>query len=80
MARKTRHQWLSWRRFAPQSRVPQRPSGACPFQRRPRVEPLEDRRLLSITVDTLLDEADGSIADGDVSLGECSIKRMHRDK
>jgi hypothetical protein len=29
---------------------------------------LEDRRLLSITVDTLVDEADGSILDGDVSL------------
>lgn len=33
-----------------------------------RVEPLEDRRLLAITVDTLVDEADGSIVDGDVSL------------
>jgi hypothetical protein len=33
-----------------------------------RCEPLEHRWLLSITVDTLLDEADGSIDDGDVSL------------
>jgi hypothetical protein len=33
-----------------------------------RVELLEDRRLLSITVDTLTDELDGSIVDGDVSL------------
>jgi predicted outer membrane repeat protein len=34
-----------------------------------RCEQLEDRRLLAvITVDTLTDEADGSIADGDVSL------------
>lgn len=33
-----------------------------------RFEPLEDRRLLSITVDTLLDEADGSLVDGDISL------------
>src|SRR5688572_15066489 len=32
------------------------------------LEPLEDRRLLSFTVDTLLDEADGSIDDGDISL------------
>ena len=31
-------------------------------------EPLEERRLLTITVDTLVDEADGSIIDGDVSL------------
>ncbi len=32
-------------------------------------EPLEDRRLLAvITVNTLLDEADGSLVDGDVSL------------
>jgi hypothetical protein len=36
--------------------------------RRLHVEPLEDRRLLSITVDTLMDEADGSITDGDISL------------
>jgi hypothetical protein len=33
-----------------------------------RCESLEDRRLLTITVDTLVDEADGSIVDGDVSL------------
>ena len=33
-----------------------------------RFEPLEDRRLLSITVDTLVDEFDGSIHDRDVSL------------
>lgn len=37
-------------------------------QRRLRVETLEDRRLLAITVDTLTDELDGSIADGDISL------------
>jgi hypothetical protein len=36
--------------------------------RRLRFEILEDRRLLSITVNTLLDELDGSIADGDISL------------
>ena len=33
-----------------------------------RCEPLEHRWLLSITVDTLVDEADGSINDGDISL------------
>jgi len=33
-----------------------------------RFESLEDRRLLAITVNTLVDEADGSIVDGDVSL------------
>jgi hypothetical protein len=33
-----------------------------------RCEPLEHRWLLSITVDTLVDEADGSIDDGDISL------------
>ncbi|QEG36894.1 choice-of-anchor Q domain-containing protein [Bythopirellula goksoeyrii] len=41
---------------------------ASPYARRLRVESLEDRRLLSITVDTLVDEADGSIVDGDISL------------
>jgi hypothetical protein len=38
------------------------------FHRRLRVEPLEDRRPLAITVNTLVDETDGSIADGDISL------------
>lgn len=33
-----------------------------------RVEKLEQRALLAITVNTLVDEADGSITDGDVSL------------
>ncbi|MEM8680927.1 MAG: choice-of-anchor Q domain-containing protein [Planctomycetota bacterium] len=33
-----------------------------------RFEQLEDRRLLAITVDTLVDELDGSIVDGDISL------------
>ncbi|MEM8677898.1 MAG: choice-of-anchor Q domain-containing protein [Planctomycetota bacterium] len=32
------------------------------------VEALEDRRLLTITVNTLIDEFDGSIVDGDISL------------
>ena len=39
------------------------------FVRRLRSESLEDRRLLAvITVNTLTDEADGSIDDGDISL------------
>lgn len=39
------------------------------YYRRLRIEPLEDRRLLTtITVNTLVDEADGSIVDGDISL------------
>ena len=42
--------------------------GRFPFSRRLHIEPLENRRLLSITVDTLLDEHDGSIVDGDISL------------
>ena len=47
----------------------QRPAaGSFPFSRRLRFEPLEDRRLLSITVNSLIDEADGSIVDGDISL------------
>ncbi|HMO84899.1 MAG TPA: right-handed parallel beta-helix repeat-containing protein, partial [Lacipirellulaceae bacterium] len=33
-----------------------------------RLERLEDRRLLAITVNTLVDEFDGSIVDGDISL------------
>jgi hypothetical protein len=36
--------------------------------RRPRFEPLEERRLLAITVNTALDELDNSIIDGDISL------------
>src|SRR5262245_66127146 len=38
------------------------------YCRRLRIEPLEERQLLSITVNTLVDEADGSIVDGDISL------------
>src|SRR5262249_14840717 len=39
-----------------------------PLAKRLRIEPLEPRRLLTITVNTLVDETDGSIVDGDVSL------------
>jgi hypothetical protein len=41
--------------------------GSATRSRRLRFEPLEDRRLLTITVDTLVDEDDG-IAIGDISL------------
>jgi hypothetical protein len=41
----------------------------CRSTSRPlRCESLEDRRLLTLTVDTLVDEADGNIDDGDISL------------
>jgi hypothetical protein len=43
------------------------------FHRRLRIEPLEDRRLLSITVNSLTDELDGSIVDGDVSLRDALL-------
>ncbi|MEO2047540.1 MAG: hypothetical protein ABGX16_13320 [Pirellulales bacterium] len=38
-----------------------------PNFRRLRMEPLENRWLLSITVNTLADELDGSLLDGDIS-------------
>ena len=43
-------------------------SGAIRTRSRPTLEVLEDRRLLAITVNTLVDEVDGSIIDGDISL------------
>ena len=67
MARTTRFDWLSSRNRSRRRPVGRKRSGV-PFSRRLRVEPLEDRRLLSITVDTLVDEADGSLVDGDISL------------
>jgi hypothetical protein len=47
-----------------------------PFRRRLRFEPLEERRLLAITVNTLIDEADGSIVDGDISLRDAIAAAM----
>ena len=44
-----------------------------PHVRRLWFEPLEDRRLLSITVSTLVDESDGSIVDGDISLRDAIV-------
>ena len=61
MSRMNRFDWLS--------RQARRRSQNSPrYDRRLRVEPLEDRLMLSITVNTLVDELDGSIVDGDISL------------
>jgi hypothetical protein len=38
------------------------------YRRRLRVESLESRQLLAVTVNTLVDERDGSVVDGDASL------------
>ena len=53
-------------------------AGSFLFARQLRIEPLEDRRLLSITVNTLVDEADGSIVDGDISLRDAHRRRCGR--
>ena len=52
MARSTQHQWHSFAR--PSSRPPgqRRPIKRQPFQRRLRIEPLEDRRLLAVVTVT----------------------------
>src|SRR5262245_12116563 len=68
MSRTTQHQWHFWRHSAFHHRVARPQSRSLPHRRRLRLELLEDRRLLSITVNTLIDEADGSIVDGDISL------------
>jgi hypothetical protein len=44
--------------------------------RRLRIQRLEERCVLSITVDTLIDEADGSIVDGDISLRDAIAAAM----
>ncbi len=62
--------WLPTRRSAQSgtSNNRRRPTSAAALRRRPWFERLEERRLLAITVNTLVDELDGSIVDGDVSL------------
>ena len=46
------------------------------FHRRLRIERLEGRRQQSITINTLVDEADGSIGDGDISLSRWRLRRL----
>lgn len=55
------------------SRSAKRKSAAAGYNRRLRIERLEDRRLLAITVNTLVDELDGSILDGDISLRDALL-------
>lgn len=51
------------------------------FRRRLQVEPLERRRLLAtVTVNTLVDELDGSIVDGDVSLRDALAMSSNGDR
>jgi hypothetical protein len=68
MARSTLHEWFPFHRALTGRHGRSRAVIGRQLKRRLRFEPLEDRRLLSITVNTLVDEADGSITDGDVSL------------
>lgn len=70
MSRNTRQRWLSSaRNILDKAWTKRRPSrDQSPLTRLLRIEPLEDRSLLSITVNTLVDELDGSIVDGDISL------------
>jgi hypothetical protein len=51
-----------------------RSKNSPPHNRRLRLEPLEDRRMLAITVDSLVDEADGSIIDGSIIDGDISLR------
>ena len=68
MARSTQREWFTVQRHALRRREARRRNGTHLPQRRLRIEPLENRRLLSITVNTLVDELDGSLVDGDISL------------
>src|SRR6476469_2773083 len=72
MFRFTRLGWSSAQLQSPRRSGKLR-NGMGGFRRRLRIEPLEDRRLLSITVNTLVDELDGSIADGDVSMRDALL-------
>ena len=68
MTPRTRRESFAIHYLAFGRRALRRRSEPQPLRRRLRFEPLEDRRLLSITVNTLVDEADGSVVDGDISL------------
>ena len=68
MSRQTRLDWFSSRARTQAARRDDGRHRRLSHRRPLRFEPLEDRRLLAITVDTLVDELDGNIGDGDVSL------------
>ncbi len=72
MARSTRFDWFLLSRSSlarpGKGRLPTRK----PFYRRLGIEPLEDRRLLTITVNTLVDENDG-VGVGGVSLRDAIV-------
>ncbi|MFV2065776.1 MAG: SdrD B-like domain-containing protein [Pirellulales bacterium] len=61
MSRMRRFDWIARRSGF-------RSKSASRHDRRLRVEALEERQMLAITVDTLVDEMDGDIGDGDISL------------
>jgi predicted outer membrane repeat protein len=69
MFRRTRHEWIV-ARAASAGRRRDRGRSDSPGRRRLRFEPLEDRRLLAITVDTLADEIDGPGVGAGTSLRE----------
>ena len=79
MAWRTRTNWTSSYNCIRHRKGKRRtPSGAFTFSRRLRMEPLEDRRLLSITVNTLVDENDG-IAVGGISLRDAIAAAVSGD-
>src|SRR4051812_45784732 len=63
-----RNKWSLFRTIQQRTTRKQSARGISRFRSRLRIEPLENRRLLAITVNTLLDENDHSIVDGDISL------------
>jgi predicted outer membrane repeat protein len=75
MSRLERHRWIlskGQRQRGTRSRA-KLASRSSSWGRRLRFEPLEDRQMLSITVNTLVDELDGSVVDGDVSLRDALL-------
>jgi hypothetical protein len=79
MFRQTRHNGTGSHHPSRRRRRAARASGH-PLPRRLRIEPLEDRRMLStITVNTTVDELDGSLVDGDISLRDAIVQAMPGD-